>query len=234
MAAPPAILCDVNFRFLTYIGGDTPIHRCDARVKIALLLAYSIGIFFVHSWWVMAAFVAVVVVAAALARIPLRRIIVPLVPVIFLALFAVLFAVMASPDMAGLASGLLVAIRMIALVAASFVVCYTTTASEQLGAFAWFIEPLRVLKVPVDDIAFTLALALRFIPVIYEELVSMRRAQQARGGAMSGLGFSRRLSIWGAAFSAVFVGLFRHADALASAMDARCYGAAARRTSLPK
>ena len=90
------------------------------------------------------------------------------------------------------------------------------------------MSPLRVLHVPVGDIAFTLALALRFIPVISEEFLSVRRAQKARGAELDGLSFKRRLEVWGAAFTAVFVGLFRHADALAVAMDSRCFDARPR------
>ena len=113
---------------------------------------------------------------------------------------------------------------MIALVAASFIVCLTTTSTELLSAFARLIRPLRRLRVPVDDIALTLSLAIRFIPVIAEEFNQVRTAQIARGATARGVTFSRKLKIWGAAFSAVFVGLFRRADALAIAMDARCYG----------
>ena len=222
----------MNFLPLTYIGGDTPVHRCDARVKIALLLVYSVAIFFVTSWWVMAVFAAVVVIGTMVARIPVRQMLVPLVPVAVLALFAVAFAFAASPDAEGLLGGLLVGVRMIVLVAASFVVCFTTASTALLRAFAWFIGPLRVLHVPVDDIAFTLSLALRFIPVIARELATTRSAQEARGARLHDLGFMRRLRVWGAAFSAVFVGLFRHADSLATAMDARCYGAVSKRTSL--
>lgn len=29
-----------------YIQGDTPIHRADARVKLVLLLLFSVGVFF--------------------------------------------------------------------------------------------------------------------------------------------------------------------------------------------
>ena len=46
------------------------------------------------------------------------------------------------------------------------------------------------------------------------------------------LSFTRKLQIWGAAFTAVFIGLFRHADALATAMDARCYHGGTGRTRL--
>ena len=51
---------------LTYQAGDSRVHRCDARLKIAVVLAISIGIFFVKSWWAMALFALVVALAAAL------------------------------------------------------------------------------------------------------------------------------------------------------------------------
>lgn len=204
------------------------MHRCGAWIKIVLLAAFSVALFFVAEWWVMALFVTAIVAGAVMARIPLRMMVTPLVPVIVLALFAVAFAVANSPTPAGLSDGLLVAVRMIALVSASFVVCLTTRADELLKGFAFIIGPLRVLHVPVGEIAFTLALALRFIPTIAEELLLVRMAQKARGADASGKGFWRELQIWGAAFTAVFVGLFRRADALADAMDARCFGARAR------
>lgn len=219
----------MNFRAMTYVAGNTPVHRCDARAKILLLLAYSIAIFFVRTWLGMAAFVAVAVLAAVVARIPARHMLVPLVPVAVLAAFAVVFAFAAAPGWEGLLSGLFVGVRMVALVAASFVVCLTTTSTDLIDAFSRLISPLGALGVPVRDIAFTLSLALRFIPVIVDEFASVRKAQIARGADIEGLPFKRRLQVWGAAFSAVFVGLFRHADALANAMDARCYGARPRK-----
>ena len=214
----------MNIKFTTYIAGTTPVHRCDARVKIIALLVYSIAIFFVQSWWGMGVFAAAVAVLVALARIPVRKMAAPLAPVALLAAFAVVFAVVATPSLEGLLQGLFVAVRMIALVAASMIVCFTTTSTDLLGAFARLIGPLRRLRVPVDDIALTLSLALRFIPVIADEFSQVRTAQIARGATAEGVTFSRKLRIWGAAFSAVFVGLFRRADALATAMDARCYG----------
>lgn len=218
---------------MTYIAGETPVHRCDARVKILVLFVYSIAIFFVHTWWGMGAFACAMVLGMVVGRIPVKRVLVLLLPVIFLAAFAIVFAVAPSPGAESLSNGLIVGVRMIVLVAASFVVCFTTAPSALLRAFSWLIGPLRRVHVPVDDVAFTLSLALRFIPVVADELNLVRTAQKARGANLQNMGFNRKLKVWGAAFTAVFVGMFRHADALATAMDARCYGASEKRTSLP-
>ena len=221
----------MEFRF-AYIAGDTPVHRCDARVKIVALLLYSIAVLLPLPWWAVLALSTVPWAVAALARIPVRMLLVPLVPVLVLAAFAAGFSVFYNPGPAGALSGIVVALRMVALVVASFVVCMTADATDLLRAFAFFMEPLRRLGAPVDDIAFTLALALRFIPLIAGQFREVRLAQRARGADGRGLGPYRRMQVWGAAFAAVFVGLFRQADATATAMDARCYGAAGRRTAL--
>lgn len=216
-----------------YVEGASFVHRADARVKIAALLAFSITLFVVRSWWAMglcalAAFALIIV-----ARIPLRLINRLLAPVYVLAGFSVLFNVVPSPSIESLDTGLFVAVRMVALVSGSFIVCLTTTSSQLLEAFRSFIAPLRAFRVPVDDIAVTLALSLRFIPVIEDELRAIRAAQRSRGAESVG-SLWRRLRIWGVAFAALFVGLFRHADALAFAMDSRCYGAAPQRSRLPR
>ena len=78
----------------------------------------------------------------------------------------------------------------------------------------------------------TLALSVRFIPVVEDEFERIRMAQKARGADTAG-SLKRTLQVWSSAFIALFVGLFRHADNLALAMDARCYGASPERTTLP-
>ena len=208
----------------TYFPGETPVHRCDARVKAVALLAFSIAVFMVRGWLGLGVLVAIEVAALLLARLPLGQVSRQLVPVYVLAACSVVFNVLANPSVTGLLAGLFLGVRMVVLVAASFAVCMTTSSRELLQAFSWFIGPLRHVRVPVRDIALTLALSLRFIPIIECEFETVRAAQKARGAELSG-SFGHKLRIWGAAFSAVFIGLFRHADALATAMDARCYGA---------
>lgn len=216
-----------------YIDADTPLHRCDARVKIVALLAFSVALVAVPGWPFLLASTCAAALAVAVARIPLGVLNRMLAPVYVMAAFAFAFNVLAQPGGVGALAGAFFAVRMVVLVGVSFVVCLTSASSELLDAFAWFLTPLRRMRVPVDDIALTLALSVRFIPVIEREFWQIRAAQVARGGEASG-SFRRVLEVWGSAFSALFVGLFRHAEALSQAMDARCYGAAGERSHLGK
>ena len=250
----------------SYIPGTSPIHACDARVKIVLLAMYSVMLFLVDPWAGLVLCGALFAAAAVSSRIPLRRFFALLVPVYVLAAFAVVFngfafdvgqaAPGAAPPLmgqepglfgslppvalvgsfglvpAGLARGCFFAVRIVLLVTASLVVTYTTTSTALTDALADFLRPLRRLRVPVDDIAMVFSLALRFIPVTAEELGRVHDAQQARGASFSEGGLWERLRAWQTVLIPLFVGLFRRADALAVAMDARCYGAQPHRTSL--
>lgn len=134
---------------------------------------------------------------------------------------------------AGLARGCFYALRILALVMGSLVVAYTTTSTELTNAFSDFMTPLRRLRVPVDDIATVLSIAVRFIPVTFEEFGRIRDAQWSRCAPFDEGSVAVRVRAWGCVFVPMFVGLFRRADALAVAMDARCYGVpGVRRTSL--
>lgn len=250
----------------TYIPRTSPIHACDARVKLVLLLAYSVTLFLVDTWAGLAIAVALFVLAAVLSRIPLRRFFVPIVPVYVLVVFAIVFngfalnvtqaATLAPPPLwgqelepfaglepmalvgsfglvpAGLARGCFFVVRVVLLVVTSLVVTYTTTATALTDALASFLRPLRRLRVPVDDIAMMFSLALRFIPLMAEEFGRVYDAQLARGAAFGEGGLRERLSSWQTVLIPLFVGLFRRSDALAVAMDARCYGAEQLRSSL--
>ena len=248
-----------------YIPGSTPIHACDARVKIALLLAYAVTLFLIETWAGLALCAIAFAGAVAASGVPVARYFGPIKPVYVIVAFTVAFnafafdagaAQHAAPALApgvagladgaaplalvgsfglvpaGLARGVFFAMRIVLLVAASLVVTYTTTSSEMTDALASFLSPLRRLRVPVDDIATTVSIALRFIPITAEELMRVRAAQWARGAAFEEGKLAALLRAWTTVLVPLFVGLFRRASRLACAMEARCYGAGPARTSL--
>ncbi len=251
----------------SYIPGSSAVHACDARVKIALLVAYSVTLFLVRTWVGLGLCALLLVGAARASRIAPSRYLGLLVPVYVIVGFTVLFnafsfdtaqaALAGAPSglgdvsagflssappivlvgsfgfvPAGFARGCFFALRIVLLVVASLVVTYTTTSTDLTAALGDYLRPLRRVRVPVDDIAMVFSLALRFIPVTAEEFARVHDAQMARGAAFGEGTLWERLRAWQTVLIPLFVGLFRRADALAVAMDARCYGSGIERTSL--
>lgn len=207
----------MQINFATYISGNSVVHRCDARVKLVALFVYSLALLLVP-WWGVVALAVLFVVALVSSQVPVVRILGPvMIPVYVLAAIALACN--------GLPAGLVVAARIVLLVAASLLVSYTTTSTQVMRALAWLLQPLARLHVPVRDIVLVLSLALRFIPVVAEEFCRVHDAQAARGSAFAAGSFWARAKAWGRVFVSLFVSLFRRADNMAAALDSRCYGA---------
>lgn len=130
--------------------------------------------------------------------------------------------------LAGLETGAFLALRIALLVAACSLLTFTTSQTALTDGLVALLRPLARLHVPVDDIAAVVSMALRFIPTTAQEAQRVVQAQKARGAEFDGGGLLARTRAWIPVFVPLFVRLFRRADDLAMAMDARCYQGAGR------
>lgn len=65
----------------------------------------------------------------------------------------------------------------------------TTPSEELVWALSWLMAPLALLGLPVDRLSFQLLLALRFLPLVQEELQNLLRALASRAVNLKSLGF---------------------------------------------
>lgn len=212
------------------VARESALHDLDARVKIVVLLAYSIALFCVASWWAVGGAAVLLLAAMIVSQVPLANYLKTLLPAAFILLF--IWVCNSIPfEMERSLSALSYVVRIALVIMASFVLTFTTTSTELMNALSWFLRPLRALRVPVDDVALTLSLALRFIPLLFEQLHAIKTAQKCRAAQFDTGSLWKRLKTWLSVLIPLFIGFFRQAGRLAEAMDARCYGAG-ERTSL--
>ena len=230
--------------FGQYVPGMSPIHRLDPRVKLALVVAYVAVLFGATEWWGLVVAGVAAAAALGLSGVPPRLALRGLRPVAWLLLFTVaanslkldsadsLFQIgRVSVDAAGFRTGCFFAFRIIALVVGTSLLTLTTSPVALTDALTRVLAPLRMLRVPVDDIAMMFSIALRFIPTTAEEAEKIIVAQSARGAVFDEGGPIRRARAWVPVLVPLFVNLFRRADDLALAMESRCY-TGERRTRL--
>lgn len=226
----------VAMPFGQFVPRDTAVHRMDARAKIGLTAMYAIVLFAIDSWTGLAVGLAVVVTVIAISRVPWRLAVRGLKPIMWLVAFTMLAnAVRLEPSGAlfsvgpvsieaeGLRRGAFFAVRILLLVVGSSVVTLTTSPVALTDALALLMRPLRAVRVPVDDFAMMLSIALRFMPTTAEEAERIVVAQTARGARFDEGGLLKRARAWIPVLVPLFVNLFRRADTLALAMEARCY-----------
>ncbi len=219
-----------------YRAAETPLHHLDARVKLACLLAVTVALFAASSPVTLAAMAAAVLAAAHLGGLSGRELAQGLRPTAVILAFSLLANAFVADGTAsltlvgplgisypGLARGALAVGRIAVLVFAALVLSATTSSTAVADALTSLMAPLGRLGVPVGDIAMTVSIALRFIPLTAEELVRIRDAQRARGVDFAQGSVSARVRRWLSVLAPLVVALFRRADDLAQAMAERCY-----------
>ena len=173
------------------VPGTSVIHRLWAGTKLIVVFAVSLVLAFYPGWAAIALMAALVAVTVWLARIP--RGAVPSVPW-WLWLLVLLGCVTAtlgggepvlhlwSSDLA--VGGLLKFLRFTALslvlIALGALVSWTTNVADVAPAVATLGRPFRILRIPVDDWAVALALALRAFPMLMDEFRLLNAARRLR------------------------------------------------------
>lgn len=229
----------ITVSFGQYLPGDTFIHGLDARTKLLVAIFLMYALFASRTWWAMAFCALVCLVGYAVARVPPRVALRAIKPLFIILAFTVLantltFSASSLPASVSIAgnfglkpdgfmTGLYYALRIVLLVWAMSLITFTTSAVRMTDAFTSFMRPLRVFHVPVEDIATMFSLAMRMIPVTTEEAQKVTLAQKARGVKFDQGSLLDRVRAWGPVLIPLFAGLFRQADDLADAMEARCY-----------
>lgn len=96
------------------------------------------------------------------------------------------------------------------------------TAPEEITAAITSIAmPLKWLRVPIVEITLTLTLALRFLPLVLEEVQNLFRAVRTRAINWKKLGLRRTMQIWLILAEKLITNLFNRAEQSASAMQVR-------------
>ena len=72
-------------------------------------------------------------------------------------------------------------IRLMYLIMGSSLMTLTTTPNNLTDGLEKSLGFLKVIKVPVHEIAMMMSIALRFIPILIEETDKIMKAQMARG-----------------------------------------------------
>jgi energy-coupling factor transport system permease protein len=122
----------------------------------------------------------------------------------------------------GFQQGALLASRLLALGLAFFFWLSTTDQGEMVRGFV-------ALGLPYEW-GLTVALSLRYLPILAGLIEQVREAQEARGLDLQQHGFMARLRAYGPILVAVMIGALRHGERLGWALESRALGGGVRRT----
>lgn len=235
----------VNVSLGHYIAGHSWLHRLDPRAKLICSLIVIIAAFTVSTAaqliFALICTAAILISSGISPRSILHTIRPALLVLSLLGLFNLFFIqtgtlvfTLGSVTLfdQGIWAAILYPSRFaIALVLGSLTTL-TTTPTALADACDALLSPLSRLGLPGHEIAMVLALMLRFVPTLIDDVQTISEAQESRGAALSAGKPRQRLQAITALLVALFTSALRHANNLSRALDARCYEGSAKRTHL--
>lgn len=214
---------------LRHLPGQSPVHALRADTKIVAGALVAVAIAFTPSWPVLGAGWGLFALTFVVARLPVAIVAPPPKLYFVVAGFGGVFSLLSggSPTIGGIGvGGLLEFVQLLTLglllVAYAALLAWTTAATDVGLGLARLVRPLGRLRLPADELATTIMLATRAVPMIRDELqiaVDARRTRPPDPAGRRGSGGAIREAVdFGAS---VVVGAHRRSRELARAMVAR-------------
>ena len=229
-----------------HFPGNSLVHRFDPRLKLVLTIAYIVLLFAASNPLGLTLSILFLGVMYKVAKIPVKMIgksLKPILPIVLFTAVLNLFFVSGEGEplvhiwfltiyAEGVRYAVLMAVRVMALIAGTSLLTYTTSPIVLTDAIEQLLKPLGKLHFPVHELAMMMSIALRFIPTLIEETDKIMNAQKARGAQLDTGKMTDRVKALVPVLIPLFISAFRRADELAMAMECRCYRGGDGRTRL--
>ena len=245
-------------RYITigqYLPGNSVVHRLDPRTKLTVFLLLTLAATFSLSYTANLVMLAVTLALVLLAQIPLGYIfsgLKPALPLIaILALLQLLFyggayqpyglnnVTLFQWGWIHITNGsvqlvIVSALRFVELLFLTSLLTNTTPLTQLTHGIAEMLQPFARFGLPAHELSLVGTIALRFVPLLAEQLEIIMKAQASRGAGMgrqSKLQFVDTTRQAAVLIVPLFVDAFRRGEDLILAMQARCYVGGRGRTS---
>ena len=224
-----------DFTIGQYYPEKSIIHKLDPRVKLFGTLVFIVMLFVVNNFVGFALMALYLFAIVKCSRIPFRKVVKGVRGIIIILIVSALLNMFFTPGKVvfhwwiftvsaeGLIRSAYLVIRLILLVLSTSVMTLTTKPNDLADGMEKALGFLKVIRVPVHEIAMIMSLALRFIPTLMDETERIKKAQMARGADFETGNIFKRAKSLVPILVPLFVSSIKKAVNLAQAMEARCY-----------
>ena len=209
-------------------------------------MIYIVALFMAASWLSYAVLFVFLAAVIKVSTIPVKSILKGMKPLIMILVFTGVLNLFFTREgreliniadvvvitVGGLTRAIFMVLRIMMLITGTFLLTYTTSPISLTDGLETLMSPLKKLHVPVHELSMMMCIALRFIPTLIEETDKIMCAQKARGADFENGSLMERAKALVPILVPLFIGAFRRADELATAMECRCYQGGEGRTKM--
>ena len=223
-----------NINLGQYIPTGSLIHKLDPRAKLFSLIFIISAVFPAKNFLQLSFWIIFLAILVRASKISFSDLIGASKPVFFLVAFTFIFNLIAAYFSGNLINGIYRAFftsaRLIILMMFAIMLPLTTAPLELADGLDFLLRPLAEIGFPAHECSMMIGMALRFIPLLMQETDKIMRAQISRGAKLDQGNLFQRIKSFFPVLIPLFVIIFRRADEIALAMEARGYDGGEGRT----
>ena len=217
-----------NITIGKYYPVRSRVHLMNPLSKIICTITFVLMCLFANSMLMNAMLFILVMLMIMNSHIPVKYFFKTVRSLRFILLFTIIFNMLLNIYFE---TTLIMLSRLILLVLYTSILTLTTPPTEITYGLEKFLSPLKVFKVPVNRMALSISIALRFIPTIIDEGNKILKSQACRGIDYNSSNIKDKFVAIKALIVPMFVLTIKRADELADAMEVRLFSIYRKRTN---
>ncbi len=209
-----------DIKFGNYYNIKSSIHDINPVFKIICLLIYSILLFLINDLVVIFMMSSLLIILMVISNIELKlyysilKTVLPLI--IFIFIINILFGI---PFISTVVSIL----KIILIVLYASMISFSTTPKEITNGIEKIIRPLNIFGINTRKIAFSISLAIRFIPIIINQSTKVLKSQSSRGLDFKNGSLTEKIKSLRSMLFPMFMLCMQRSDQIADFMELRLY-----------
>jgi len=148
-----------------------------AVIEFILFILYTILVFFVKEYYLLAIIAGVNIVVMIILKVNLKNAIISILKLFPVIIFTSLINIWIS----GISFGMLVGIRLILVCNITYIFSKKMTFSELQYVIEILLKPLKIINIDSKEIGIMLCIGIAFIPIIQREIEGIKYSLKAKG-----------------------------------------------------
>ncbi len=211
-----------------YYPIDSFVHKMNPLAKIICILLFVVMIFLTYDFRFNIIISILLLLMLSNTKVPFNVYLKTVLSIKWLLLFIFLINLILGTS---LQITIITIMRLIYVVLYTSILTLTTPPTEITYGLEKLFLPLRIIGIPVNKMALSISLALRFIPTIIDQGNKIIKSQASRGIDYNHCNLKGKILSLKSLIIPMFVLSFKKADDLADAMEVRLYNVNSKRVN---
>ncbi len=211
-----------------YYPITSKIHKMNPLSKIICTIIFILLMFLSNHLFFAGLITGFVILIVLMTKVPLKTYWQALKHLKILIIFIIIINLIFKVDFK---VTIMMVTRLVLIVLYTSVLTLTTPPTELTYGLEKFFTPLRLIGIPVNKMALSLSLAIRFIPTIIDQANKIMKSQTCRGIDYTNSKIKDKLIGIKSLMLPMIIHSFKKADALALSMELRLYNINKKRTN---